>query len=152
MPDSNQVIRNYRTFNGSERESTAAGEVTAGDLVERVADEIQSQSTDGEVLDEVLVATDARGRGYTAGDNYASGSATPYANCNAGDLLHLRLDAGESVTGPEDGTPTRLVPAGNGAVRAFDADGDGAVVAVADETLDNSGGSDPTLLSTEVTR
>ena len=152
MPDSNQVIRNYRMFNGSRRESAAEGEVTAGDLIERVGDAAQSQSTDGEVLDEVLVATDARGRGYVAGDNYASGTTMPYANCNAGDLMHLRLDAGESVTGPEDGSPTRLVAAGNGAVRAFNADSDGAVVAVADETLDNSGGADPTILSTEVTR
>lgn len=152
MPDSTQVIRNYRTFNGSERRAKAASNLEAGNLVERVSGGIQNQSTDAEVLESVLVATDARGRGFEAGDTYTSGDEVPYANCNAGDLVHLRLAAGESVSGNDGQTPTQLVANGDGTVRAFNADGDGAVVAVADEELDNSGGSSAALLSAEVTR
>lgn len=148
---SRQVLRNNRTFNGTRREAAADGALNAGDLVERTANGIQSQSTDGEAVDNVLIAEDARGRGYEAGDEYSDGETVPFLNCNAGDLVTLRLADTESVTGPDDGDPTQLVAAGGGTVRAFNADDPGDVVAVADETLNNTSGS-PSLLDAEVTR
>lgn len=154
MP-STQVIRNYRWFSGAEKESTANSAINAGHLAERVAGGLDPQSTDAEVLESVLVATDARGRGYEAGDEYAADETTPYAICSEGDLVTLHLAAGESVTGGEGTDPTPLVPAGNGEVRAANLGGtdtEAMIIAVADETIDNSGGGSAVLCNAEVTR
>ena len=150
-----QVLRNNRTFNGVRRENKAASALNAADLVERTASGLQSQSTDGEVLETVLVAEDARGRGYVAGDEYAADELVPYLECNSGDLVTLRLADGESVTGGEKAaSPTQLVADGTGGVRAFNSGGgdtEDMVVAVADETLNNTSGS-RALLDAKVTR
>jgi hypothetical protein len=151
---SRRVLRNRRWFNGSRRETAADGTLAAGDLGELTANGIQSHPTDGAAIDNVLVIEDARGRGTVAGDNYDTEETVPYLNCNAGDLVTLRLADGESVTGPDGGDPTQLVSNGDGTVRAFDGAGGDTeedVVAVADETLNNTSGS-PSLLDAEVTR
>lgn len=153
MP-STQVIRNHRFFSGATREGVANSPIRAGHLAERVAGGLDPQSTDAAVLDTIVVATDARGRGYEAGDEYEADETTPYAICSEGDLLTLFLAAGESVTGGEGTDRTQLVPDGNGGVRAYDSANDdaGAIIALADETIDNSGGGSAVLCNAEVTR
>lgn len=136
---SEQVLRNERTFNGSRREAAADGALNAGDVVEQTANGIQSHSSDGAVLDKVLIAEDDAGRGKEAGDSYADTETVPYLNCNAGDLVTLRLADGESTTGPDGGSPTKLVSNGDGTVRAFNADSAGSEIAEADETVTASG-------------
>lgn len=147
----------------AQHEAPAAADLKAGHLVEEVAGGVQAHSTDGGVMDRVLVALDARGRGKDVGDTYSTdpdgtvdNENVPYANCNAGVGLTMLLAAGESVD--DSGAPTRLVSAGDGTLRAIDQDGtapddsDAAVVAVAAETLDNSGGSSAVAVAVEVVR
>lgn len=145
MPDSHKVVR-YGHDHLITHEDDADEEIRAGDLVERTGTGVQRQSTDAEQLEQVLVALDARQRGMELGDSYPSGDAVRYAEAVAGGM-HLQLAAGENVT--ED---TELVANGNGAVRAFDSANDArdAILAVAAEDLDNSGGADRTPIATEV--
>lgn len=151
MADSTKTFR-YGRDQVTQHEDSAGAAVDVGQLLEKGANGPIPHGTDGAVLDQVLVAKDARGRGMELGDSYASGSNMHYFNANSGAGLHLRLDAGESVTGPADGSPTRLVSSGNGNVRAFNADADDDVVALADETLDNSGGASAVDVAAEVIR
>jgi hypothetical protein len=150
-----QVLRNNRTFNGIRREDKAAAATKAAHLIERTSSGIQPLSTDGAVLESVLVAEDARGRGYTAGDEYSADETVPYLECNSGDLVTLLLATGENVTGGEgSSSPTQLVSDNAGGVRAFDSGGgdtEDMIVAVADEDLNNTSGS-YSLLNAKVTR
>lgn len=157
MPDSNRVVR-YGWENLSEEEGTLSEALSAGDLLELGgSDDFQAHSTDGGVLDRVLVAKDMRGRGFTAGDDYESGEFISGIVANSGVGLHLNLAAGADLGTAADANITagdRLVSAGNGTVRGFNTDDADDVVALAEEDIDNSGASagDDTPLAAEVIR
>lgn len=153
MPENTQIIVDDEARQlSSQYEDEAQAEVTTGDLLETVAGGVQPHSTAAGVVDRVLVAIADAGRGMEQGDSYPAGDNTHYRSLRGG-RVHLRLAAGESVTADDDGAPTRLVSAGDGTVRAFDGAGgdtDNAVVAVADETVDNSGGGEAVYVAVEV--
>lgn len=146
MPDSQQVVR-YGRDEFLQHEAPADGVVNAGDLVETTAAGIGSHATAAGIMDRVLVALDDRDTGMELDDTYDDGENAKYIAASGGGV-HLRLDAG--VTAAEG---DRLVSAGNGAVRLLDTaggDAEAAVVAVAAEDIDNSGGTAPTPIATDV--
>jgi hypothetical protein len=157
MPDSNKVVR-YGWENLSQEEGTLSEAVSAGDLLELGgSDDYQAHSTDGGSVDRVLVAMDERGRGYVAGDDYSSGEFITAAVANSGVGLHLNLASGDDLGTAADATISvgdQLVSAGDGTVRAFNADDPDDVVAIAEEAIDNSSGGagNDTPLAVEVTR
>jgi len=160
MPDSNRVVR-YGWENLSQEEGTLSEALSAGDLLEAGgSDDFQTHSTDGGVVERVMVAMDERGRGFTSGDGYDAGEFITAAVCNSGVGLHLNLAAGADLAtaaNADISEDDRLVSAGDGTVRLFDgAGGDDPddVVAHAEEAVDNSGASagDDTPLAAEVTR
>lgn len=145
MSDLLNVVRGGWDFI-ARQESSTSGVVYAGDLVEESGGNIQAHSTDGGNVDTPTFAKDMRGRGVEAGDEYPAGEFISYLKCNGAAILMARLADGETVTEGE----TRLVSAGDGTLRAFNSDDEGAVVAVADEDLNNTSGS-PSLVAIEVT-
>ena len=157
MPDSNRVVR-YGWENLSQEEGTLSEAVDAGDLLEEGgSDDYQAHSTDGGAVSRVLVAKDMRGRGYVAGDDYPSGEFISAVVANSGVGLHLNLASGTDLATAADATVSggeQLVSAGDGTVRAFNADDPDDVVAIAEEAVDNSGAAagETTLVAVEVTR
>lgn len=145
MSDLLNVVRTGWEFI-AQQETSTSGTVYAGDLVEESGGNIQAHSTDGGVVDTPTFAKDMRPRGYEVGDEYDEGEFITFLKCNGAALLTARLADGEDVTEGE----TRLVSNGDGTLRAFNADDDGAVVAVADEDLNNTSGS-PSPVAIEVT-
>ena len=157
MPDSNRVVR-YGWENCSQEEGTLSEALSAGDLLEEGgSDDFQAHSTDGDVVERVMVAMDERGRGFTSGDGYEAGEFITAVVCNSGVGLHFNLAAGADLATAANADISegdRLVSAGDGTVRAFDTDDPDDVVAHAEEAVDNSGASagDDTPLAAEVTR
>lgn len=159
MPDSTKVVR-YGWDDLSIEERTADSAIDAGDLVERTATGVQSHSTDGGHLDQVLVAQDDRAMGYEAGDTLPSGDLIRMLVANSGVGLHLNLAAGSDLADSTEANISegdRLVSAGDGTVRQFDdvdGDVDTDVVAIAEEAVDNSGAAagEDTPLAVEVVR
>lgn len=157
MPDSNRVVR-YGWEQLTQEEGTLSEALSAGDLVEAGgSDDFQAHSTDGGVVERVLVAMDERGRGFEAGDDYESGEFITVAVCNSGVGLHMNLASGDDLGTAANANISegdRLVSAGDGTVRAFDTDDPDDVVAHAEESIDNSSGGagNDTPLAVEVTR
>ena len=146
--------------NTTQHEAPAAADVRAGHLIEEVADGVQPHATDGGVLDRVLFAIDARGRGMEVGDTYSTdpdgtvdNESVKYIVANAGVELTVLLGAGVAVTEGD-----RLVSAGDGTLRLYEADGTAPddvvddVVAIASEDLDNAAGTEAVAVDVEVTR
>ena len=146
----------------SQEEGTVdSGSMTPGHLVEKTATGYQEHSTDAGVLDQVAFAKDMRGRGFEVDPDvtYEDGDLITFVKANSGVGITAMLAAGTDLATAGNATvdgdaETRLVSAGDGTLRAFDADGDDAVVAVAKETKDNSGAAagEATPLKVEVVR
>lgn len=156
MADTNNVVR-YSWENLSQEEGQTDGTVAAGHLLEDGANGFAPHGTDAGVLDRVMFAKDMRGRGYEAGDEYPGGEWISSVIANAGVGITAILAAGTDLATAANANITegdRLVSAGDGSLRKFDADGDAAVVAVAEEDVDNSGAAagETALLEIEVTR
>jgi hypothetical protein len=144
-----------------QHEAPADGAVQVGHLLERTANGVAPHSTDGGVLNEVLVAINDRDRGMELGDTYASGDNVKFVSANAGVGAHLVLASGADLGTSAQANATeddRLVSAGDGTVRVFDdgtsPDDEGAVAAHAIESIDNSGAAsgDTEDLASEVAR
>lgn len=157
MSDLTKVVSGQNARNNTtQHEAPAAADVRAGHLVEEVADGVQPHGTAGGTVQNVLVAIDARGRGFEVGDTYTTdpdgtvgNENVPYINANAGVELTVLLAAGENVAEGD-----LLASDGAGGFRAYDSanDADDAVVAKASEALDNSGGAEAVAVDVEVTR
>lgn len=137
---------------------SASADIEPGMLIERVNDagevKVQPHSTAAATGAQRFVAVEARGRGMQATDNPDDGDALTaystggdnyvrYVKAGEGSGLNVRLAGGENVT-----ATTRLVSAGDGTLRAYDSandDGD-AVVFETEESLDNSGSTESTLV------
>lgn len=140
--------------------NSGSADIEPGYLLER-ADEsgditVQPHSTDAEQDPTAYVAVEARGRGMNAlaGDDdgrdddpdvYSTGgdSFVKYVKASGGGL-NMKLAAGESVS-IGDG----LVSNGDGTLRQLNTGGgddENAVAFDAEETVDNSGGSDPVFI------
>lgn len=128
--------------------------MTAGHLVEETADGYQEHSTDGGIVDQVVLAKDMRGRGYDVDPTvtYADNDLITFLVCNAGVGVTLLLATGEDLSSAVPGGETRLVSNGDGTVRQFNADDPDDVIATAEEGVDAVGASDPLLIDAEVTR
>lgn len=131
--------------------------LVAGHLVEETADGYQPHSTDGGAVQRPMFAKDMRGRGFEVGDAYDDNEWISYVIPNAGVGLTVILAAGSDLAAAANADISdgdRLVSAGDGTVRAFDADDPDDVVAVAEETKDNSGAAsgETALLDAEVVR
>jgi len=136
MVDSNKVVR-YGRNEFVQHEEAADGAVTAGFLLERTANGVAAHSTAAGDINTPLVAKDLRQAGFTLGDEYSDGVDVPYLACSGGGA-HLMLATANDVAAGD-----RLVSAGDGSVRAYDSANDAAaaVVATADEDLNNTSGS-----------
>lgn len=151
MPFSTQVVMDGRR-QMEQDEAPAAADVVVGDLLEFDANaHVLPHGAAGEPVDRVVVALDARGRGFELGDAYdgAAGENVPYALADGSTRLHMRIAAGVSTVAEQ----TRLVSNGDGTLRAFDGVGgdvDADVIAVAAESVDNSGGTEPAYCGVEV--
>lgn len=127
-----------------ERVSTEA--ISAGQLVVPSGGDVALHASDASKPAMLMVARDARERGMEWGDEYPSGAKTPLLRIEGG-FINLPLAAGESVAKDD-----ALVPDGNGNVRAAAGDGteSSAHIGIAEEAVDNSGGSEATQVPTEV--
>lgn len=162
-----EIIVGPGDYQQDEREVAAATD--PGELVEFVNDRMQPHSSapdlsgNGSALPRFAVEARDLGKGiddtYTYDSTADEGENARYARPFPGSKVQAWLAAGESVS---DGDP--LESAGNGALQlhtglATTGDGTGSasetvadnlVVAEADETIDNSGGSDPVRIWVEV--
>lgn len=151
MPDSTQVIRYGRDNYVQHEAPTADGSsVRAGHLVEKTGGTLDVYSSDGARPSQILIAKDARQRGMELGDAYPGDGddRAIFVQAQPGLGVHVMLAAGASVTDSE----TELVPDANGGLRPAAGDGteSAAVVAIADETLDNSTGGEPTPVAVQI--
>jgi hypothetical protein len=141
-----------------EEGATGNGNVVAGHLVEEDNNnDYTPHSSDGGAVNRPLFAKDMRGRGYEAGDGYPDGEWISVVIPNAGVELTAILAAGSDLSTASNANISegdRLVSAGDGTLRAFDADDPDDVVAVAEESKDNSGAGagETALLGVEVVR
>lgn len=153
------VVR-YGWENLSQEEaSTDGGNVVAGHLLEETADGVQPHSSDGGAVNRPLFAKDMRGRGFEVGDTYPDGefisTIIPNGGVGLTGILAAGADLATAANATVDGdTGTRLVSAGDGTLRAFDADDPDDVVAIAEESKDNSGAAagETVFLDIEVVR
>lgn len=141
-----------------EEGATGNGNVVAGHLVEKDGNnDFIPHSTDGGVVQRPMFAKDMRGRGYEAGDSYPDAEWISVVIPNAGVGLTAILAAGSDLSTASNANITeddRLVSAGDGTLRKFDADDPDDVVAVAEEDKDNSGAAsgETELLDVEAVR
>lgn len=128
-------------------ERHADEELYASQLVEITSDGIVPWDEDGTRPPMLLVAHNARQRGMEWGDEYPEGTLTPLLRIEGG-YINLPLAAGETVEGDD----TLLVPADDGAVRAFDdeTDDEGDAIGLPCEDVDNGDSDDITAVATEV--
>lgn len=147
MPDSQKIVRYGREEMVQHEEFTDGSDIATGELLEETANGVAPHATAAESGARTLVAVDARDRGMEMGDTYVADELVRYMDASGGGV-HLRLVTGESVSKGDD-----LVSAGDGSVRNIDtAGGDtaDAIVASADEAVDNSGGSAPAYVAVDI--
>lgn len=126
-------------------ELPAAEEATIlpGQMLERDDGHLRPFSEDGGSTRRFAV--EAREWGKTIDESYVPTEQTKYITAKSGMRLYLPLAAGASVT--EDET---LVSDGEGNLRVGGGEGDGEGYVKATEGVDNSGGSAPVRVRTEV--
>lgn len=154
--DLRNVVR-YGWDQIEQEEDTADGTLRAGHLVEKTEDGYQPHSSDGGTVNRPVFAKDMRGRGYEVDDEYEDEEFLTFLIPNAGVGLTGILAAGDDLSTSSNANISEgdeLVSAGDGTLRKEDGDDENAVVAIAEESKDNSGaGSDETeLLDIEVVR
>lgn len=93
-------------------------------------------------LDEIAVVREAEYKGLGLNDVYPNGEEVNYVTCNPGDIVYLRVAAGEAAITDD----AYLAPDAGGYVKKAADKSTAGVFAKAQEAVDNSGGSSDTFV------